>query len=62
MLSVQLANVLVKNDVAKVADFGYAREIGTSFSLTFRCRKQQEHSSLVLRLAGHVADPGRSEL
>ena len=33
MLSVQLANVLVKNDVAKVADFGYAREIGTSFPL-----------------------------
>ena len=29
----QLANVLVKNDVAKVADFGYAREIGTSFPL-----------------------------
>lgn len=31
----QLANVLVKNDVAKVADFGYAREIGTSFPFLF---------------------------
>lgn len=61
MLSVQLANVLVKNDVAKVADFGYAREIGTSFPL-FLCRKQQEHSSLVLRLAGHVVDRIQSEL